>query len=821
VNTLLELTIDNQKVTAEPGTSILEAALGHGIYIPNLCYDSRLKPYGGCRLCLVEVQGQRKLIASCATPVKSDMVVLTNTPKVAKIRKTLLELLLLHHPLDCPICDKAGECALQDLVFLYGASESRFSAVRRQETGLTESPLIARTMSRCILCGKCVKICHDYQGARAVNFIGRGFKTKVSPAFEETLDCEFCGQCVDACPVGALGSTAYRSRSRSWYEEEHATICPYCGCGCTTHLFIREGKIMRARGEAGVGINKGDLCAKGRFGFDFIYGETRLTTPLIKKDGKHTPVSWEEALTYVAQKLDAVSQEYGPSAIGALGSQRCTMEDNYMLQRFMREVIGSDNVDSGARFGHSIVQTAIRQVFGIDYHPIRWDAPLQADLILVLESDITSILPVWGLNFIRAKNEGATLIVADALDTKLAKNSSQWLQIRPGSGEYLLKGMMKILIDEREPLRQQASALPNFDAFVHSLDKFTPQFVSSLTGLPEQEIMDLARAYGDAGRRLLAITLGPSENKKGLNTLRSAANLVLLMGDAPSSLQIPVTLCNTLGMWAMGVRPLADGKDAYDMLYKGRLEALYIMGDNPLVTFRNSELVELNLRGLELLVVQDINYTDTARLADVILPACSWGEKEGTFMNATGHVQQMQRLLPQTGESLPDWQIIRNLARTMKSELGAIDMKDIRESMLKLVTEFKESEVNHPAFYPVRDRPREEPDEDYPLILVTSELLQHSGTLSVESRNLGSASSDAYLKINPADAEKYNVSDDDFVRLISRRGEVYVKARISADVMEGMVFAPVHFPHVRIHSVTHVSMYGEAPLDAVRVEPIA
>jgi formate dehydrogenase alpha subunit len=266
---------------------------------------------------------------------------------------------------------------------------------------------------------------------------------------------------------------------------------------------------------------------------------------------------------------------------------------------------------------------AIQQILGVGFHPIIWDAPQKADLILVLESDITSMLPVWGLNFIKAKNQGATLIVADALDTKLAKNSSQWLQIRPGSGEYLLKGMMKILIDEREPLRRQAAELPNFNAFIDSIEKFTPSFVSSLTGLPEQEITDLARVYADSGRRLLAITLGPSENKKGLNTIRSAANLVLLMGDDPATLQIPAELCNTLGMWAMGIHPLADGKDAYDMLYKGRLEALYIMGENPLVTFKNSELVELNLRGLEMLVVQDINYTDTARLADVILPACS------------------------------------------------------------------------------------------------------------------------------------------------------------------------------------------------------
>lgn len=286
---MLELTIDSRKVTANPGTSILEAAMSHGIFIPNLCYDKRLKPYGGCRLCIVEVQGQRKLITACSTPVKDGMVVSTDTPRVAKIRKTLLELILLHHPLDCPVCDKAGECTLQDLAFRYGALESRFSTVRKHEPARSRETLISRSMSRCILCGKCVNLCHQYQGTQAINFIGRGFKTKVSPAFEESLDCEFCGQCIDICPVGALGSATYRSKSRSWYEEEHPTICPYCGCGCTTNLFVRENRILRARGKAGQGVNKGDLCAKGRFGFDFLYGENRLTTPLIRKEGRQVP----------------------------------------------------------------------------------------------------------------------------------------------------------------------------------------------------------------------------------------------------------------------------------------------------------------------------------------------------------------------------------------------------------------------------------------------------------------------------------------------------------------------------------------------------
>jgi len=819
---MVELTIDGVKVTVEPGTAIIEAARRCGINIPNLCYDRRLKPYGGCRICIVEIQGQRKLATACSTPVKAGMVVFTKSPRVAKIRKTLIELLLLHHPMDCPVCDKAGECSLQDLAFEYGASQSRFSAMRRRELGQPEDAIVARTMSRCILCGKCVNLCQQYQGAKGVNFLGRGFKVKVSPAFEEPLDCEFCGQCIDICPVGALGSAPSRSRSRIWYEEEHRTICPYCGCGCTTHLSLREDRILRARGREDTGINKGDLCAKGRFGFDFVYGTNRLTVPLIRKEGRHVPSTWDEALHYVATRLDAIKQAHGPTAIGALGSQRCTMEDNYMLQRFMREAIGSDNIDSSARFGYAVAQAATKNVLGIEFHPVGWNAAFQADFIFVLESDITAALPVWGLNFLRAKNEGATLVVADALDTKLAKNSSLWLQIRPGAGEALLKGMMRIMIDERASLQQRASTLPNFDALVHSLKKYTPSLVSQHTGLSEQEIMDLARMYGDASRRLLAITMGSSENRKGLNTFLSAANLVLLMGDHPSTLQVPAEFCNTLGMWTVGVRPRTEGKDAYEMLYKtGSLKGLYIMGENPLVTFKQAELIENNLRDLEFLVVQDINFTDTAKLADVVLPACSWGEKEGTFMNATGLVQEMPRLLPVTGQSLPDWQIFRNLARLMNKSLGTVHLKQIRNEINDLVIMLKRSRTTPPAFHPVPEQPQEIPDENFPLLLVISDLIQHSGTLSTESRSLANLVPETYLIINPADSEKYNVIDDEFVRLSSKRGEVLVKARVSSEVMEGTVVTSAHYPHVRINRLTHLGIDGDVPLDAVRVEPIS
>ncbi len=816
---MIELTIDGKIIKTKPGTTILQAALSNGMYIPNLCYDKRLKPYGGCRLCVVEVKGQRKLLAACSAPAREGMEVITETPKLAKMRRTVLELLLVHHPLDCPVCDKAGECALQDLAFKYGPSQNRFQGQRKTGPERTDAPIVERNTNRCIYCGKCVRICHEHQGVGAINLIGRGFTSTISPAFEETLDCDFCGQCVDICPVGALGSKPYRFRSRAWYMDEHEIVCPYCSCGCTTNLSIREGKIMRARGKAGVGINDGDLCVKGRFGFDYIYAENRLTAPLIKKDGTLTAVSWEEALGYVAQRLEAIKSQHGSSSIGAIGSQRCTMEDNYMLQKFMRDVIVTDSIDSAARFGYAKAQKAVEKAFGLDSLPIEWESPLHADFILVVDSDITATLPVWGLKFIEAKKEGATLVVADSKETKLARLSSQWLRTKPGTGIALLNGIMKVIVDEGLHNKESAVKAPQFDAFVSGLKDFSLAAVSKITSLPEEDIVKLARSYAAAGKRVIAMTSGSSENTKSLNTLLAAANLVLLMGDAPETLQVPAEFSNTLGMWMVGIRPLsASGSNVYDMLYKpGTIKALYIMGENPLVSFPDVTTVDKTLKGLDFLVVQDIFLTETAKLADVVLPACSWAEKEGTFMNAMGSIQKIPKLIPEAGQSVPDWMIFRNLARIMNKDLGIKDLNDIRASIADVVVTGRKEEFS-PSFNPVSYEIIETVTDEYPLYLVTSNVLQHSGALSVLSKNLDSVVTDAFLQINTKDAAKYHITDENFVKITSKRGSVYLKAMLSDEVPEGTVFAPVHFAHAKVNTLTYPALNGGLPMVGVRIE---
>ena len=343
----VRLRINGRVVDVAQGTTILDAAKEIGIYIPALCNHPMISRSGACRVCIVEVNGNPT--TSCTTLVEEDMEIVTNSPYIEDLRRGVIDLILSDHPFDCMVCQKTGECELQELAYTYNIREPIFSGERRTYRRRDGNPFIERDMEKCILCGRCVKICDEVQGVGAIDFAYRGFGSKVCPPFERDLDCEFCGQCVMACPTGALVGKSWVGRGRYWKITETDTTCPYCGVGCGITLHVKDNEIVRVTSKETSAVNKGLLCVKGRFGYGFVSSPDRLKQPLVLRDGALQPATWEEALDFAAEKLRKIRQTHGPDAIAGFSSARCTTEENYLFQKFMRAAVGTNNVDHCAR----------------------------------------------------------------------------------------------------------------------------------------------------------------------------------------------------------------------------------------------------------------------------------------------------------------------------------------------------------------------------------------------------------------------------------------------------------------------------------------
>lgn len=349
--TKIKLKINGKNIVSAEGKTILQAALENNIYIPHLCYEPRLEPIGSCRLCLVEIKGESKLQSACATQAREGIEVVTDSYTLHQIRKTIVELLLSTHPEDCLTCEKCGECTLQNLAYMYGVRTNPFDGEKPDFPLEDHNPLILREREKCVLCGRCVQICADVQAVNTYTFINRSSKTVVGTAFDRPLtseNCEFCGQCLSTCPTGAILSRIEKGTARSWEVKNILTTCPYCGCGCQIFLKVKNNQVVGVKTSYET-HNRGNLCGKGRFGWEFINHPDRLTTPLIKRNGKFVETSWEEALTLVAQRLLELKEKYGSDSLAFIASAKCTNEENYLFQKLARAAFGTNNVDHCAR----------------------------------------------------------------------------------------------------------------------------------------------------------------------------------------------------------------------------------------------------------------------------------------------------------------------------------------------------------------------------------------------------------------------------------------------------------------------------------------
>jgi len=702
----VSLTIDGHQVQAEPGTTVFEAARRAGIDIPHLCHHPLLKGSGACRLCVVEVQRARSLLASCTLPVAPDMVVHTRSDRVVEARRLILDLILSNHPADCLTCESAGDCRLQEYAYEYGVKGGTFEGDRRRLDPDESNPFFIRDYDKCILCGRCVRVCDELCGVAAVDYGFRGFDTRVMTAFDDPLqetDCQFCGNCVEACPTGALQPRPGRGKARSWERRRVRTICPYCGVGCALELHVKD--VPDGRGEVvGVGAadgpaNHGLLCVKGRFGFDFINHPDRLTAPLIRREGRLERASWEEALDLVASRLKEAAAATEGRGVAVLSSARCTNEENYLLQKLARAALGSNNVDHCARLCHASTVVGLATAFGSGAMTNSIDEIEGADCIFVIGSNTTEAHPVIGLGVKRAQAAGATLICADPRRVELARRADIHLQQLPGTDVALLNAMMHVicsegLADERF-IKERTEGFAEVERLVR---EWPPERAAETTGVPAADIRRAARAFAGAEKGTILFSMGITQHTTGTDNVLSIADLALLTGNVgrectgvnPLRGQNNVQGACDLGAlpdvlpgyqkvddaasrgrferaWGAALSP-EPGLTVVEMVNAaaaGEIQAMYIVGENPMVSDPDLSHVAEGLKGLDFLCVQDIFLTETAQLADVVLPAACFAEKEGTFTNTERRVQRIMPALPPPGEALPDWQIICRLGRRL------------------------------------------------------------------------------------------------------------------------------------------------------------
>jgi NADH-quinone oxidoreductase subunit G len=654
------LTVDGNEMQVPKRTLLWEACKAHGIDIPIFCYHTKLGPVGACRTCLVEVEGQTKgLITACSTPVTEGMVVRTRSPVVEKAQRGILEFLLLNHPLDCPICDRAGECPLQDQTFSYGPGTSRYIEPKRHHVKpISLGPTIALDRERCVLCWRCVRFCAEVAEDKSIVLLDRGDHTMVGTFHDKPYVSNFSGNVIELCPVGALTGRKQRFNFRPWELQNRPSICPHCPMGCNINVSIRKNdEVIRFLSRDNPEVDDSWLCDRGRFNFEFINSPERLRSPLIRRGNAFEETSWSEALEFIATRLRSILETHGPSAVAGVASPRLTNEDLYVFRRFMRDVVGSRAVDHYPRPQVALTPQEQSSLRSVDDALMPIAELNSAKTIVLLGADPSEREPVMELRIRQAINKNfATLVVVNPHEISLTSKAHRTLQYAPERFADMCRLLVSAL---RESESQDGPA------------------AATASTAEQQDMRDLVRGSFSEGPFALIYDdsfVGVTDKGDAVTALASVVDALKGIGDVGT---LPLLDdCNSMGARDLDILPLTDTGVSWGVPMVQQLTALgspiraaFVLGSN-LVKVEPGPALAGKLRSLDLLVVHELFLTDTAKLADVILPAASFAEKSGTFTNTERRVQAITETVPAPGIARADWEILVDLSQYLEQPLS-------------------------------------------------------------------------------------------------------------------------------------------------------
>ncbi|CAM2834017.1 NADH-quinone oxidoreductase subunit NuoG [Moritella viscosa] len=789
---MIKFKINGQEIEVEEGTTILNAARASTVEIPTFCYQDRLSILASCRMCLIEIEGRPKLEPACATVVSEGMAVLTHSQKVVTSREDMLEILLANHPLDCPVCDKSGECELQDTVFEYGKGDSRLADPKRvfRIDDIELNNVITFNANRCIQCQRCVRVCEEVVGDVALGTMERGLDSEITGVGNSLKDCSHCGNCIEVCPVGALMSTPYRYKARPWDLEKVETTCGMCGTGCSMTIETREGKLARVKSQYETGINGELLCAKGRFGFDFIDGGERITQPMLRKNDVMTPVSWSEALDFIINKTLNILSNNGH--IKGLISPRQTNETAFMFQKLMRKVFQSSDIHASCRFSglnqqpetNDILNNLLTQTYS--RQPLA--EILKSDCVFILGGNICDENPVSSYLVRQYKRDNHNhLLLASSRPCALDYIATEKLRLLPGNEATLLAALTSDLAvsDDRE-----------MADFV-SVGKIILEQANSITLLIGTEFM--------RGKQTKGCLLWIEKTTQRLQQ-QGKAVFVQFLFDRP----------NQLGLWHMGCQPdLHNDQSGLQKYHPDNVpDMFYVVGTDPLANCSADDPLEKTALNTPCLIVQTAFMNASAQQATVILPAPSYGEDNGTYTNNEARVQKVRAIRPPAADILPSATVFAQIANSLGVDIGSSKVKQIFSQIKQEIDGYqalkedfifgpelndygltatpptiKASAVTTPVVKALADTA---PTVDYldleNYTLITGDSLFRSGKLTAQSKNLSGLGHNTYVEMNPG--ADYDEQQDYQVTIT--RGNVSLTAplKINRAFPDKLLFIP-------------------------------